>query len=169
MPEAFSLTPSVNGRGEWLSTSTYVFYPEPALAGGETYTVDLNTDLVSTMGAALDFSGSSLAWSFRTALPRLVSVEPSNEQTLPLDGTLKLTFSQAMDPLSLENGFVFLGEGVPVAGKITWNADKTEMVFEPDELLDRNSAYTLKHNQRCTGSQRHADRAGTAVRVFHVW
>ncbi len=90
LPEAFSLDPSVNGHGEWLSTSTYIFYPEPALAGGETYTANLNTDLVSTTGAPLDLAGSSIAWSFETALPRLVSVEPSNEQTLALDPTLKV-------------------------------------------------------------------------------
>lgn len=152
LPEAFSLSPSVNGQGEWLSTSTYVFYPRPALAGGETYTVDLNTDLESTTGAPLDFAGSSLAWSFKTALPRLVTVEPSNEQTLPLDAALKLTFNQAMDPLSLENGFVFTGRGVPVAGKITWSADKTAMVFEPDELLERSSTYTLSITRDATAA-----------------
>lgn len=142
-PEAFSLDPAVNGRGEWLSTSTYVFYPEPALAGGVTYTANLNTDLVSTTGAPLDVVGSSIAWSFETALPRLVSVEPSNEQTLALDAAIKLTFNQAMDPFSLENGFVFLGGGVPVDGEISWNDDNTEMTFQPSELLERNSTYTL--------------------------
>jgi len=143
LPDAFSLEPAVNGRGEWLSTSTYVFYPEPALAGGTTYTADLNTDLVSTTGAQLDVVGSSIAWSFVTALPRLVSVEPSNEQTLALDATIKLTFNQAMDPFSLENGFVFFEDGVPVVGEISWNDDHTEMTFEPAERFERNSTYTL--------------------------
>jgi len=143
LPEAFSLSPSVNGHGEWLSTSTYVFYPTPALAGGETYTVDLNTDLESISGAPLDLTGSSIAWSFSTALPRLVSVEPSNEQTLALDASLKLTFNQAMDPLSLENGLVLLGEGIPVAGDITWNNDNTVMTFKPRNQFKRNTTYTL--------------------------
>ena len=143
LPEAFSLNPSVNGHGEWLSTSTYVFFPEPALGGGITYTADLNTDLVSITGAPLDVVGSSMAWSFETALPRLVSVEPSNEQTLALDSQIKLTFNQAMDPFSLENGFVFLGGGIPVDGSISWNDDRTEMTFEPDELLKRDTTYTL--------------------------
>ncbi|MBE0695289.1 MAG: hypothetical protein IH586_00025, partial [Anaerolineaceae bacterium] len=26
--------PKTNGRGEWLNTSTYIFYPQPALFGG---------------------------------------------------------------------------------------------------------------------------------------
>jgi len=143
LPEAFSLDPSVGGRGEWLSTSTYIFYPEPALGGGETYTARLNTDLVSTTGTPLDTAGSSIAWSFKTALPRLVSVEPSNEQTLALDPTIKLTFNQAMDPASMENGFVFLDGGVPVAGEVAWNDDNTQMTFESTDLLDRNAVYTL--------------------------
>jgi hypothetical protein len=143
LPEAFSLNPSVEGRSEWLSTSTFVFYPEPALAGGETYTANLNTDLVSTVGAPLDLTGGSLAWSFETALPRLVSVEPSNEQTLALDPVIKMTFNQAMDPASMESGFVFLGGGVPVAGSVEWSDDRTVMTFEPDELLERDAVYTL--------------------------
>ena len=143
LPEAFSLNPAVNGRGGWLSTSTYVFYPEPALAGGETYTVNINTDLVSIVGAPLDLIENPLAWSFETALPRLVSLEPSNEKTLVLDPTFKLSFNQPMDPASMKGGFVFLGGGAPVAGEVSWNDDKTEMTFEPDELLDRDSIYTL--------------------------
>ena len=143
LPEAFSLEPAVSGYGEWLSTSTYIFYPEPALAGGETYTTSLNTDLVSTTGAPLDLAGSSIAWSFETALPRLVSVEPSNEQTLSLDPTIKLTFNQGMDPASFESGFTFASGGSPVAGEVTWNDDHTEMTFEPTDLLERNATYTL--------------------------
>ena len=152
LPEAFSLDPSVGGRGEWLSTSTYIFYPEPALGGGETYTARLNTDLVSTTGAPLDLAGSSIAWSFETALPRLVSVEPSNEQTLALDPTIKLTFNQAMDPASVDSGFVFVSEGVPIAGEVTWNEDNTELTFAPSELLERNAIYTLSITKQATAA-----------------
>jgi uncharacterized protein YfaS (alpha-2-macroglobulin family) len=152
LPEAFSLEPAANGHGEWISTSTYVFYPEPALAGGETYSANLNTDLVSAAGTPLDFTGSSMAWSFQTALPRLVSVEPSNDQKLALDATIKLTFNQAMDPLSLENGFVFLGGGIPVDGEMTWNTDKTEVKFKPNKQLQRNSTYTLSITKDVTAA-----------------
>ena len=43
----------------------------------------------------------------------------------------------------MKDGFVFLGGGVPVAGQVAWNDARTEMTFEPDELLDRDSIYTL--------------------------
>ena len=34
-PPAFTIEPSVAGRGEWINTSTYIFYPEPAMAGAD--------------------------------------------------------------------------------------------------------------------------------------
>ncbi len=152
LPDAFSLDPAVNGRGEWLSTSTYVFYPEPALAGGVTYTANLNTDLVSTTGTPLALIGNSISWSFDTALPRLISVEPSNEQTLALDAPIKVTFNQAMDPLSLENGFAFFGGGIPVNGDISWNEAHTEMTFEPADQYERNTTYTLRITRDATAA-----------------
>jgi len=47
LPAAFTLSPGAQGRGEWINTSTYVFYPEPGLDGGVSYTATLNQDLVS--------------------------------------------------------------------------------------------------------------------------
>ena len=152
LPEAFSLEPPVNGHGEWLSTSTYVFYPDPAMGGGLKYTVSLNPDLVSTAGTPLDLAGGSVAWSFETALPRLVSVEPSNEQALALDPAIKLNFNQAMDPASFENGFSFVSGGTPVTGEVTWNDDNSQMIFEPVNLLDRNSTYILSVNRQATAA-----------------
>jgi hypothetical protein len=152
LPEAFSLSPSAKGHGEWLSTSTYVFYPEPALAGGQAYTVNLNTDLASTSGAPLDLAGSSLAWSFETAVPRVVSVEPSSELTLVLDPAIKVTFNQPMDPASMEKGLAFLHGGAPVSGELNWSDDRTEMTFEPGAPLERDSVYTLVINNNAASA-----------------
>ena len=81
-PGAFSIEPAVPGRGEWVNTSTYIFYPEQALVGGTDYTVYLNPDLETTSGGPFDgrevFEISPYDWSFRTALPRLVSMSPDN-------------------------------------------------------------------------------------------
>ena len=152
LPNAFSLEPTTNGRGEWLSTSTYIFYPDPALAGGETYNVSLNTDLVSTSGSLLDLIGSSMAWSFQTALPRLVSIQPSNEQTLGLDAEITLNFNQAMNPASTESGIAFLNRGTPITGTVSWNEDYTKMTFKPDVGFARNSMYTVRLTQQATAA-----------------
>ncbi|MDD1717402.1 MAG: Ig-like domain-containing protein, partial [Methanoregulaceae archaeon] len=34
LPAGFTITPAASGKGEWINTSTYIFYPEPALSGG---------------------------------------------------------------------------------------------------------------------------------------
>lgn len=143
LPDALVLDPPVEGRGEWLSTSTYVFYPEPALGGGETYTARLNTELVSTTGAPLATDEGSLAWSFNTALPRLVSTEPSNTQSLVLDPEIKLTFNQPMHTASVEGSFSFRGATGGVPGVFTWDEEQTVMNFKPSSLLDRGATYTL--------------------------
>jgi hypothetical protein len=48
LPAAFSLSPEVTGRGEWLNTSTYIL-SGTALAGGVEYTVRILPDLVAWM------------------------------------------------------------------------------------------------------------------------
>ncbi|RPJ37316.1 MAG: hypothetical protein EHM21_18185, partial [Chloroflexi bacterium] len=142
LPPAFTLTPAVNGRGEWLNTSTYIFYPQPALMGGARYTVRLNAALTSLEGSPLA-NDTSLEWSFSTSLPVLLAVKPGTDQPVPLDSAFTLTFNQPMDTASVEGNFSLLGPGGPVAGKFTWDDADTEMTFQPDALLQRGAGYTL--------------------------
>ncbi|NOY98027.1 MAG: hypothetical protein GXP40_02330 [Chloroflexi bacterium] len=143
-PAAFTLKPAAQGRGEWLNTSTYIFYPDPGLAGGVTYMAILNEDLVSTAGAPLDQNpGAVAAWMFTTAVPRLVSTEPSSEQPLPLDGEVTFTFNQPMDAASVESNFAFSGPDGAVAGTFSWSDDRTAFTFQPSNLLSRDTDYTL--------------------------
>ncbi|HTX79779.1 MAG TPA: Ig-like domain-containing protein, partial [Longilinea sp.] len=51
VPAAFTLQPQMAGQGEWLNSSTYIFYPQPALEGGKQYTVQLDGSLTGTMGS----------------------------------------------------------------------------------------------------------------------
>jgi alpha-2-macroglobulin len=138
----FTLNPAANGRGEWLNTSTYIFYPQPALMGGARYSVRLNSSLTSLEGSPLD-SDTSLEWSFTTSVPALLSVKPATEQPVPLDTTFTLVFNQPMDVASVEGDFSLLGPDGPVAGKFLWNDTATEMTFKPDILLQRGAGYTL--------------------------
>ncbi len=141
-PSAFSIQPSVRGRGEWINTSTYIFYPEPGMTGGTEYTVSLNLELKTVTGVGLAGSGPS-SWKFTTSRPRVVELEPSVEELLPLDSPIKLTFNQPMDRKSVESGFLFSGTEGTLNGKFSWNDDETEMTFTPDHLLGRNVGYIL--------------------------
>ena len=144
LPAAFTLQPAAEGRGEWLNSSAYIFYPEPALAGGETYIAVLNETLVSAAGTPLaQGNGAVAAWSFTTAKPRLLEITPSTELALPLDLTLTLTFNQPMDAESVETNFSLSGPEGALAGNYAWNEDLTVFTFEPDGLLARNTDYQL--------------------------
>jgi hypothetical protein len=103
LPAAFSLDPAVSGQGQWLNTSTYMFTPQTSLAGGVEYTVFVEDDLVSLDATPLQ---TSYSWSFTTAEPNLISVEPEvGAQDVLLDSTVLLKFDQPMDPVSVENEF----------------------------------------------------------------
>ena len=141
LPAGFTITPAAKGKGEWINTSTYIFYPEPALSGGASYQVTLNKDLVSTAGTPLE---STASWTFNTVMPYLVSSAPAPKTYIGLDSTFQLTFSYSMDATSVEDNFSLhtdSGENVP--GTSGWNADFTTFTYTPTQLLERGTYYML--------------------------
>jgi alpha-2-macroglobulin len=146
---AFSLQPEASGKGSWINTSTYVFYPQPALKGGITYSVKLNAQLASTQGASLNLEGLDPAdWSFVTAPPKMSSVKWTTGLNLAraeLDPTITVTFNQPMDQASVEQNLHLVGPaGVVLAGKYKWNDTFTIVEFKPDTLLGRDIRYTVQ-------------------------
>ncbi len=142
-PPAFTLQPAAPGAGRWENTSTYVFYPAPALNGGQTYKVTINPDLRSTNGAPLQDIPS---WSFTTALPRLLTVAPADRASaVPLDVSVRLEFNQRMDPDSVQGAFQLAApDGQVVPGRAGWDARFTTFVFTPTKLLTRSALYSLR-------------------------
>ncbi len=142
LPVGFTLNPTAQGKGEWLNTSTYIFYPQPGLAGGSSYKVSINPDLVSTSGSPLK---SAQDWSFSTVLPRLVSAQPEdNLSNVRLDSPVKLNFSYSMDSTSVAANFSLLdGDGNAVSGQSGWNENFTTFAFTPTALLQRDSSYSV--------------------------
>jgi uncharacterized protein YfaS (alpha-2-macroglobulin family) len=140
LPTGLTISPSADGRGEWINTSTYIFYPQPALAGGASYQVSINPDLTSTGGSPLETTPD---WSFNTALPRLVSAQPAdNSYNVYLDSNVQLNFSYSMDSASVEANFSLqTSDGSPVTGQSAWNEDFTTFTFTPAELLQRDTTY----------------------------
>lgn len=144
-PPAFTLEPLANGRGLWLNTSTYVFYPDPPLQGGARYALTLNPSLTSQAGAGLAAEESQpRRWSFTTAAPRLDTLEPDPEKPLALDAAFILTFNQPMDPASVEQNLSLQDPaGKPVNGSYRWEDNDTRLIFQPNDLLERSTAYAL--------------------------
>ena len=143
-PQAFGIQPPVQGRGEWINTSTYIFYPETGMSGGTQYTVSLNPDLETANGVRLAEEGTEpTLWTFTTSTPRVIQVEPSVMEALPLDAEIRLTFNQPMNPQSVESEFRFSGTEGVLDGRFSWNEDNTVMTFNPDDLLGRDIGYIL--------------------------
>ncbi len=145
LPPAFVITPAVQGRGEWINTSTYLFHPQTALLGGTEYTVSVNGDLETASGVGLDRTVVN-AWKFVTARPRVVTLTPSPDDFIPPDARLELTFNQPMDRQSVQANFSLSGPAGAVNGTFAWQDDGTVVAFIPQAPLTRGSAYTLRLN-----------------------
>lgn len=149
-PPGFSLSspndPNPQGRGEWLNTSTYIFYPDPGLVGGETYTARLSLSLTAADGSPLQEEGlNPMEWSFTTSLPRISAFEPAAGGTfIPLDTPISITFNQPMDRLSVESSFQLLSPaGGTIEGQFAWDEAGTSLTFTPAVRLERNAGYTI--------------------------
>lgn len=156
LPQAFTLMPASDGQAEWINTSTYIFYPKPALAGGRTYTVRINPDLTSAAGGPLENPAS---WAFTTLPARLLSVVPdSGSEGVHLDSDVNLTFNQPMDANSVEGYFTLLDpNSKALDGQFSWNQDATILTFNPRNLLKRNTVYTIVLDEQAQTS------AGTSL------
>ncbi len=145
LPIGFTLEPVASGRGEWLNTSTYIFYPDPGLAGGIDYNVRVNPSLKSSAGTPLDTSAPNTAWAFRTALPEVLNISPQSGDFIDLHPKIEVTFNQPMDTASVQSAFALRGpDGNKVPGTFSWNERGTVVTFTASGgLLPRETAYTL--------------------------
>ncbi len=140
---AFTLSPAVEGTGQWLNTSTYIFYPSPSLDGGTAYTISLNDSLTSTAGTSLDPTLPA-QFKFTTSQPQVTKVTPLAENRLSLDGPITLTFNIRMDPQSvIENVTFTASDGTVIEGDFDWNEDLTQASFTPAQNLAYDTAYVL--------------------------
>lgn len=143
LPPPFVIMPAVQGRGEWINTSTYIFHPQTALLGGTEYTVSVKDDLKTVTGVGLDRTVVN-AWKFVTARPRVVALTPSPDDFIPPDARLEVTFNQPMDRQSVQSNFSFSGPSGEVSGTFEWLDDSSGFFFIPKSPLTRGTAYTLK-------------------------
>ncbi|RCK72373.1 MAG: hypothetical protein ANABAC_2040 [Anaerolineae bacterium] len=133
----------VEGVGEWLNTSTYIFRPQPALMGGKKYRVLFDPGLKSWNGAPLQLPTDE--WTFSVAPPQILDIKPANgENNVRLDSKIILTFNQPMEKTSVEENFSVRNSfGNAVVGRFEWNEDATQLTFIPAGLLQRNQSYTV--------------------------
>ncbi len=141
---AFTLTPEVPGEGYWLNTSTYIYYPDPSMNGGTTYTLHLNEELQSTGGARLSDS-ETMTYAFSTTNPQVLSVLPLPGERIGLEGPVEIRFNIRMNAESVEDHFSMVGPtGIALAGTFEWDEDWKTMSFIPDSPLTRDASYSIR-------------------------
>jgi hypothetical protein len=154
LPQPLSFTPSLNGSGIWINTSTYSFTPSQNLQVATTYTVNV-APMTDMLGAKLD----GYTWKFATASPEVILSYPeTNTQNAGVREPISVTFNTEMDRASVEARFSVATAqgGAAVAGKFEWNG--AQMKFVPDKPLAYNTLYraTLK-----AGAQDISQKAAT--------
>jgi len=155
LPVPLLLDPFVEGTGEWVNTSIYVFTPSETLRGGTTYTANVPAGLVDTTGGIVP---EGVSWQFTTERPRIVRTSPSaGEDLVRIDSHVRVTFNM---PISLESARErfhmrttgLLGElfTTEVPGELS--TEGHALVLTPSEPLAFDQSYTVTIDAGITGA-----------------
>lgn len=149
-----------------------LFTPASNLATSTGYTATIK----GGAGGVKDLAGNALAadfvWSFTTAaaadttLPAVTSTNPANLATgVALNGTTNATFSEALDPLTINTAtFRLAGPGAAsVTGAVDYNTITKTATFIPSAPLAASTTYTATIT---TGVK---DLAGNALATQKLW
>jgi hypothetical protein len=87
-----------------------------------------------------------IAWGVRvrfdpTDPPVIVSYAPDTEDSVNAASRIEVTFSQPMKPETVENAFSIVPE---TGGTFTWSNYNRTLNFQPIDLLERSSTYTVR-------------------------
>ncbi len=140
LPSPVTVSPSIDGQGEWLNTSVYTFKPENGWGGGVTYTVTVD-EVTAVDGSTLT---EPFTFSFTAALPEIIeSVPEAGSVGIRLNIPIQIRFNQPVDRDSLESGFFLRPSGLDVAlpGTFEWSEDSTGFMFTSDEPLTLDTPY----------------------------
>ncbi len=144
-PDPLAFEPAVEGNGEWLNTSVYVFTPARPLLGGTRYVATVRAGLADTTGGIL---ASDVSWSFTTERPRVVWTTPRDgDELVSLTVPVRVTFNMpvsvgsARERLSVRELTAFGLWSTPVEGSLT--AQGNDITFTPAAPLGFNRQYVV--------------------------
>ncbi|MCI0714073.1 MAG: Ig-like domain-containing protein [Chloroflexi bacterium] len=167
LPSPIDIEPAVDGSGEWLNTSIYIFRPdEDGLAGGTQYTVTVEEGLAALDGSILD---EAFSFSFTTAPPELFNLEIFPQgTTVPLEPEFLIDFTQPMDTAT-ENGIRLEDNlGQPVELNYEWADNRRSVTARPVEMLELESFYEIIVDDTVLKSESGADLLSGIVQSFQT-
>jgi hypothetical protein len=145
---------------------TATFTPALPLKNFRTYTATITAGVKDLAGNAL---AAPYVWSFLTSA-LLDIIAPTVSYTNPVNAatgvnenqSVSATFSEAMDPLTINNqSFVLMNGSVPVSGSVTYGG--VTAIFTPTV----NLIYNTRYDATLTTMAR--DLAGHALPVAYTW
>ncbi len=147
MPVPVVFDPPVEGSGEWVNTSIYVFRPKEGFIPGQTYTARVPAGLSDTTGGVLE---EDFVWTFSIENPYVLFVDPATASTqVARNRPITVTFSMPMDRASAQAAFSLkpLDQETAVSGRFSWSENDTVMTFTPDRMLDYDTIYIIRIGQ----------------------
>ena len=149
-----------------LTSTTATLTPSSILSPNKLYTATITTGAKSTAGIGL---AADYTWTFTTGAapdiiaPTITLTSPLNNATdVALNRTITLTFSEAMDPLTVSANTLTLKQGTTVVpGTVVYTG--TTATFTPTNFLLAGKVYTA------TMSNSAKDLAGNALAASNVW
>ena len=153
-------TTSVAGAVTYSGT-TASFTPTSALAANTVYTATVTTGAKDMAGDAI---AANKVWSFTTVvLPGVLSTDPlDNAVGVASNKVVAITFSKAMDPLTITSSTFTLKQGTTsVAGAVAYSG--TTATFTPTANLAASTSYSATVT---TGAK---DATGNALAANKAW
>jgi len=150
LPQPIEISPAVDGQGDWVNSSVYVFQPEKPLLSGSRYTVRVGAGLKDATGNPLD---ESYVWQFTTRAPIISNFALRNGKQNPpetienvlLDQAFEITFLQPMATNSVAEGITLVNResGKTFPFRLKWNKELTFLTIEPVGRYQIASFYEL--------------------------
>jgi uncharacterized protein YfaS (alpha-2-macroglobulin family) len=162
LPSPIVIDPAVEGNGEWINTSVYLFRPAKTLKGSTTYHVAVLAGLADAAG--LSTLAADYTWQFSTVAPSIENFWLNGDNywgynpadyyaNVPLEQGFSIKFRQEMDRASVEAALWIQSESqeaVPLS--FVWNDASTQVVFTPTQLLALGSNYLMHLGQEALSS-----------------
>lgn len=144
-PSPLRFEPALEGTGEWLNTSIYIFHPASPLQTDTTYTVSIREGLTDAVGNPMQ---QPYSWSFTTALPPLLEVSGTWPRDhinarFPLETRVRVHFTQEVDPASARAHFRLREQGGSAVDGTATVASHT-LLFTPSQYLDLDTTYQIE-------------------------
>jgi hypothetical protein len=163
---SFTVNNGVLGTVSYDSnTTTATFTPTVDLNFDTTYTVRITTDAEDSTGNQMQ---ADFTWSFTTGSPpddtppTVDSNSPLNGAiNIPIDSAMSVTFSEDMDPLTIDTNTFTLDNGV--TGSINYDLATKTATFTPTTDLDYSTIYTA------TVTSGVKDLALNPLQTNHTW